>query len=475
MKKYYIIGAGLSGLRIGQLLASAGNIVEVFEKDRAVGGLMKTERKDDFLFDIGPHIFFQEHADEYRDLIGDDLHNIKVLYGIGFNGKDIVSPIRPANLIKNLGARQSFFLIRDLLQKKLNNGKRESGHIDSAEKWAISNFGKEAYRQFFRDYISKVMELPAANITEEWGTERHKFYKEHNLWEKSVKFFLNFIVNQDNRGGYLDVYYPELGARQIPDAIFKGIEKLGGRVHLSTIIDKIEVNEGKVSYLTIIRQGNEEKIKVEDESVVVSTIPITDLFSALTSSDNHLADTKKESKGLRYRNLWIYNLVLKRKELKDKAQIYFPESKYIFKRVYEPKNLLKTPVNIDNTALCVEVGYSAGDEIESLGEEKLYLRVMEGLKEFYNISDADVLDMWSKKIPYAYSIYEIGYRERLGRLARYLINIDNLISFGRQGSFRYNHMTNRVMDSCEIVYKFIKSGLTKREYLGSPEPKSDFY
>jgi protoporphyrinogen oxidase len=53
MNRYFIIGAGLSGLRIGQLLASDGRKVEIFETDREVGGLMQTERRGDFLFDIG--------------------------------------------------------------------------------------------------------------------------------------------------------------------------------------------------------------------------------------------------------------------------------------------------------------------------------------------------------------------------------------------------------------------------------------
>ena len=105
MGKYHIIGAGLSGLRIGQLLAADRKRVEMYEMDKCVGGLMMTEEKDGFLFDIGPHILFKDYADEYRKFIGDDLHNLKVQYGIGFNGKDIVSPIRPANLLINLGVK----------------------------------------------------------------------------------------------------------------------------------------------------------------------------------------------------------------------------------------------------------------------------------------------------------------------------------------------------------------------------------
>lgn len=132
--------------------------------------------------------------------------------------------------------------------------------------------------------------------------------------------------------------------------------------------------------------------------------------------------------------------MIKKERLQDKAQIYFPESKYIFKRIYETKNLLnRRAVNRGKTAICVEVCYNEGDDIESMGENKVFSKAMEGLRDFYRISDADVLDMWSKKVPFAYSIYELEYRERLLRLAECLFGIDNFISFGRQGYFRYNH------------------------------------
>lgn len=474
MNVYYIIGTGLSGLRIGQLLASDGKQVKIFETDGEVGGLMKTEKRDGFLFDIGPHIFFRDYAEEYQRLIGDDLHNLKVLYGVGFNGKDIISPIRPTNLLKNLGIKKSLPLAWDVFRHKLANSSDEFRTIDNAEKWVISNFGKEVYVHFFKNYISKVMGLPATMVTEDWGTERHKFYKEHNLWQKSTKFFLDFLLNKENQGGYLDVYYPENGAQQIPEAIYTELHNLGCKAYLNTKVTGIENRDKRITSLIINRQGKEEHINVADD-FVISTMPITSLFNTLKSPNPNIDSIKKASMSLKYRNLWLFNLIVKQERLRDKVQIYFPESKYIFKRVYEPKNLLKEPINNGKTAICVEVCFNTGDETESMGESNLYSQVMAGLKDFYNISDSDVLDMWSKKVPFAYSIYEIGYKEKLKILAEYLFNIDNLISFGRQGAFRYNHMTNRVMDACNTVHSFLISGKNKKEFMTSSDPKSDFF
>lgn len=473
--KYFIIGAGFSGLRIGHLLAREGKKVEIFEMDVETGGLMKTEKNDGFLFDIGPHIFFRDYEKEYHELIGNDLHNLKVLYGIGFHGKDIISPIRPANLIKNLGARQCIPLIWDVFRHKFIKINSSIDVINNAEKWVIANFGEKVYENFFKDYIPKVMGLSSRMVSEEWGKERHKFYREHNLWQKSSKFIQNFFFNPESKGGFLDVSYPEQGSQQITDALCREVRKYGGSVFLESKIDRMEISANKISHMVMIKNGIERNIKIGDRDVVISTMPVTSLFNSFVSRNENIEDIKKASGSLHYRNLWLFNFIIKRDRLKDKAQIYFPESKYIFKRVYEPKNLRKEHTNKDKTAICVEVCYNDGDEIDSMGETAVYSQVITGLKDFYNISDHDVLDTWNKTVPFAYSVYEIGYKEHLIKLSKYLFTIDNLISFGRQGSFRYNHMTNRVMDSCTTLHKFLISKKTKKEFLNVPDPKADFF
>jgi protoporphyrinogen oxidase len=161
--------------------------------------------------------------------------------------------------------------------------------------------------------------------------------------------------------------------------------------------------------------------------------------------------------------------------MSEKVQVYFPEAGYIFKRVYEPKNLMRAPTAEGKTALCAEVCFDSGDEIDKMSEGAVVARVADGLKAFYGLSESEIVDVWSRKVPYAYSVYEIGYLETLRRLAGCLFGVDNLISFGRQGSFRYNHMTNRVMDACSSVHRFLKSGRTKKEFLNRPDPKSDFF
>ena len=50
-----IIGGGIAGLTAAAYLARAGRRVTVFEKAQAIGGRARTEIKNGFAFNIGPH------------------------------------------------------------------------------------------------------------------------------------------------------------------------------------------------------------------------------------------------------------------------------------------------------------------------------------------------------------------------------------------------------------------------------------
>jgi oxygen-dependent protoporphyrinogen oxidase len=55
MKKVAIIGAGITGLTLAYYLKKAGIPFCVFEKENHIGGVIKTESKNDFLFERGPN------------------------------------------------------------------------------------------------------------------------------------------------------------------------------------------------------------------------------------------------------------------------------------------------------------------------------------------------------------------------------------------------------------------------------------
>ena len=56
-KKAIILGAGPAGLVTGWLLSKSGWIVEIYEKNKVVGGMYESWKWKNNILDTGPHIF----------------------------------------------------------------------------------------------------------------------------------------------------------------------------------------------------------------------------------------------------------------------------------------------------------------------------------------------------------------------------------------------------------------------------------
>ena len=81
-KKFIIIGAGPAGISAGYELSKAGFEVKIFEKSSSVGGLAKTTKYGECLYDIGPHRFFtlnKEIENFYLEILKQDVTEVKRL------------------------------------------------------------------------------------------------------------------------------------------------------------------------------------------------------------------------------------------------------------------------------------------------------------------------------------------------------------------------------------------------------------
>ncbi len=98
MRKVIIIGAGFSGLSAACYLAKAGYQVEVFEKNKDIGGRARQFKKEGFAFDMGPTFywmpdvfekFFQDFGRQPSDYY--ELIRLNPGYEVYFGKEDRVS------------------------------------------------------------------------------------------------------------------------------------------------------------------------------------------------------------------------------------------------------------------------------------------------------------------------------------------------------------------------------------------------
>jgi protoporphyrinogen oxidase len=466
-KTIAILGAGLSGLRLGSHLAGQGFQVEIYDKNDFVGGLLQTIEKDGFVLDLGPHMLFSEHLEFFQKLLGSDLLTRPALFGIGYERRQISSPIDPLELISTLRPGDSISMALDMGTRMLFG--RDPDQVENADQWATAKFGKRANECFFKYYIEKSTGIAANRVSAHWGTERHRFHKEHSLRDRSMKM-LSSVFRQSERQ-VSDVHYPRQGVQIIAKKLAEQIEEKGGKIFLNSKVAEIISSEDRIEHVVIETSDGQKREVTAD--IFASTLPITDLWNMLLKIDP--ASGSESKLKLDYRSLWLFYFRLNRSRLMDKIKVNFPEEHYYFKRIYEPKNLDPEMGDPNTTIICVEVGFTEGDSISKMNEDRLAERLISEIGDFYFLNSSDFLEHFSIKVPHSYPIYELGYIGQVLKAAKLVYGFDNLFSIGRQGLFRYDYMMNHVMDSADYLAKFLQTGKTKKEFLREPVAKALFF
>ena len=153
-KKFIIVGAGPAGISAGYELQKAGFEVKIFEKSSSVGGLARTTKYENCLYDIGPHRFFtlnKEIENFYLEILNKDAIEVKRLTRILYNNKLFLYPLSPFGTILKIGFIGSLKITFDYLISMFNKiilNKKPKNFED----WVILNFGNELHQKFFKSY-----------------------------------------------------------------------------------------------------------------------------------------------------------------------------------------------------------------------------------------------------------------------------------------------------------------------------------
>jgi len=168
MKKLAVIGAGVSGLSVANLLKDR-YMVKVFEKESTPGGLIRCRRVDGNLFHIcGGHVFnskrqdvldwFWAHFDRENEFRKADRNSVVVMK----DGKAIPYPFE--NHFYMLDADVQKCIISDLLELS----KSGAVEVDNFEDFLRKRFGNTMYELYFAPYNRKVWRRPLNKVPISW-------------------------------------------------------------------------------------------------------------------------------------------------------------------------------------------------------------------------------------------------------------------------------------------------------------------
>lgn len=430
-KKIIIIGAGITGLVTAYELLKQGCSVTIIEKESDAGGLARSFRYNNMIFDIGPHRFFsnKDTINNYiKKILNNDFMNISRLSSVFFDGKYYKWPLNFLSIFK-MSFKNIIFIIFDLLflkTKKANN----------YQEYVENKYGRTLYRIFFKEYTEKFFAVDAKHIHAMWAQEsinRVLIVKKTSNILGLLKYFLKSTFIREK-----NFMYPAIGGIQTFSINLKEkIIDLGGKFEFNSRIERISIENDLISSVKTDKA-------VHKADIIVWTASITTLSNLLNIPTN-----------LKYRNLIIFNCIIEKIDKKCTTNAYqwcyFGDRNITLNRISKPSLFSKHNINSDYDSVCVEVSCSYNDSFWQNPNE-LKEKILSELIQINIISSInDVVNIYTEKIENVYPVYTLDFDNDLTHVKSKLSTIKNLYLAGRSGLFWYNNMDDSIENGITLA------------------------
>jgi protoporphyrinogen oxidase len=438
-----ILGAGLAGLSAGYRLSSAHKQAVLIEKDSSVGGLAKTINYRGFRFDLGGHRFLT--SDEHLETLLKGILNQQFVVvprksQIYLRDRCFDYPLRPSNAIFGLGCRSTVKIISDYFKERIRQTFFPKDTV-SLEDWVVQQFGRTMFDLYFKQYSEKVWGIDSKSISKEWVSQRIEGLSLLEALKRAV-----FKVKGKGMNTLAEEFlYPPLGIGQISEALRDCIQREND-ILTDTRIVKIEQEDFYVRKV-VVRQG-EDILDIDGEEFI-SSIPLTNLLHMLHPVPP--ADVLQASSRLHFRDLVTVTLLLNRERVSDLTWMYLPERHIPMGRIHEPRNWSPRMAPEGRTHIVAEYFCFRGDNRWNSSDERLASITIEHLANLNIIEREDVIDCCVVRVPKAYPLFDIEYREHYEKILCYLENFKNLFLVGRGGTFQYLNMDHAMKSGIEAA------------------------
>ncbi len=415
-----IVGGGVSGLTLGALLAERGVRAVVVEKEERPGGLARSFRYGDFVFDIGPHRFHTdvEQVERFiRKVLAADALSIPRMSQVRFEGHFYNWPLHPSYTMLRFPPMLALSAMRDLLL--LFNQPPPVTFRDQI----VNMYGETLYRHFFQGYTAKFLGIVPEMTHPDWAkTGVDRAIIDSRVKMNSLGQLLLGMLDFRRRPE-TTFLYARNGIQTFVDNLVRYQESLGGQVLCGRAVDAL-ATEG--SRITALRVGR----RTFRPAVVVWTGTIHSLAGLL--------DMPRPA--LRYLALICYNLMLTEGEHFPFQWCYHGEADVAFSRVSIPANFDPSTTPPGHRSMCVEVTCAEDDAVWSDPDGIIDRLVFDMKREALLQADREIIDVRTERIPWAYPVYQLDYREKIAAFEREAERWDNLLLAGRLGRFWYNNM-----------------------------------
>ncbi|MBM3985729.1 MAG: FAD-binding protein [Planctomycetes bacterium] len=433
-----ILGAGLAGLSAAHHLG--GRDVLVLEREREVGGLCRSFRRNGFTFDCTGHLLHLRDPamrDWALSLLPDgwvNLHRSAWIHGHGvltpypFQANTHGLPVE-VRLECLLGFVEALRAHRRAPQAPvpaprpidpalpfLAVAPEPAPDEPSFGEWVLGTFGAGFARHFFTPYNEKLWRRPLSEVTGDWTS-----------WSiprpELADVLRGALTTGDKAFGYNPQFlYPrEGGIDRLPRAIAAGLPS--GCVRTGATLVSLHAGRRRVRL-----DGGE----VHEAPAVLTSLPLP-LLARLTED---LPPELREAAGrLTHVGVRVVNLGLRGPAVHPHVQwVYVPDPAAPFHRLGFPCALTPAMAPAGCHSIVAEIAYRADDapsQDDSRAGTRRALRATGFVRD-----EADIVDEWVMDIPEAYVVFDRARRAALPALFRWYVE-RGVVPMGRYGAWDY--------------------------------------
>jgi protoporphyrinogen oxidase len=450
-KEAIILGAGITGLVTAWKLANEGIKVTIIEKDEVAGGLCGTIDWDGWKFDYGAHGFFTKHEEIlnfYKNNLPELFKPRKVYCEICIFNKLIKYPLVGAQVFTALSKGKMLISGIDFFFTRLRAllfGIKDTEYLDE---WVIKRFGKTLYKIYFGPYIERIQKKDPHFLSKDIGLKKIPVF--------SIRQYLIRELSRNkkihpNEQAMFNTFYVKNGYGELPNFFY---EKLMGMenvtIKLGEEVKKIEINNNRIS-----KFETDKNTYITDKSYVISTLPIEYLINAMNCSES----LKEDSNKLEYSAMKFLFVKSKLPKITGNDWTMFNGDEYAFNRVSESRSDEFGMVPDGCSSLTFEFPLNKEDRYWNLSDEELWNETYPIFSKVFPFEKEDIIEYRSVKLNQSNPRMVLGYDKVLIHLFKFLLNIENLASYGRQGLFTYINL-----DGCtKMAFEFCDSLMRDEE------------
>lgn len=388
MSKVAVIGAGPMGLAVAYHLTKQGHAVDVYEFDDRLGGMsahfdfdgLSIERYYHFVCRPDQPLF--DLLDELG--IRDKLHWVDTKMGYYYHGHlhrwgDPVSLLKFPHL--DLLSKLRYGAHMFLSSKRRKERWQDIDAIDAVS-WLKKGSGKKAYDVLWDRLFKLKFHHYTDNLSAAW------------IWARIRR------VGQSRRSIFQEsMGYIEGGSETLLNLMAEKIEQQGGRIHLSTPVEKVRIDNGKLV-------GVETNAGLQDVDQVISTIPLQYIPRMIPDLPEQQLQQYRE-----VQNIGVVCLIYKlKKPVTDNFWLNISDPGFDIPGIIEMSNLRPLPNNIVYVPYYMPQShpkFSWSDE-QIIAEATGYLKKLNPA-----LTDADIIDVNASRYAFAQPICQPNFAHHL--------------------------------------------------------------